>query len=103
MFIGSTKSENKPKEVEFQGRRWNDTYGNTYHVVDVYVNGKYLNSSKITYGYGSQYEQTGLEILRNAGYYPRALKGNPTPWRFFKDRKIAFTSRVKDVKRKSDL
>lgn len=103
MFIGATKSA-KPKQVEFQARRWNDSYGNTYHVVDVYVNGSFVGSSPKTYGYGSQYEQTGLEILKKNGFFPRALNNySGATWRFFKDRNIEFLSRAKDVKRQRDL
>ncbi len=102
MFIGATN--NKLKEVEFQARRWNDSYGNTYHVTDVYANGKFVGSSPITYGYGSSYEQTGMKILGDAGYYPRALKNySGSTWTFFRDRKIKFSSRAKDVNRKRDL
>lgn len=99
--IGSTKS--KLKKVLFQARRWQDSSGNTYHVVDVYVNGRYLDQSKVTYGYGRQYEQTGAKILAENGYYPRALKNVYNVYDFFRKRGIQFEAEHKDVKRKRDL
>jgi hypothetical protein len=41
--------------------------GNTYHSCEVYINNKLIKRAPFVYGYGSQYEQTALEILHEAG------------------------------------
>ena len=107
--------DKKPKYVEMQGRLWTDMYGNTYHVVDVYVSTGSIttkgNSIKLTsginYGYGNQFEYTGLKLLEANGIMPRlikkALDTNQVPWRFFQENGIKFRSIPVDVKRKKDL
>ena len=49
-------------------RKWTEnTYGNTYHTVTVFVNGHKFKSD-LTYGYGKQYIMTAADMLRKAGY-----------------------------------
>ena len=53
----------KIKSIRFVGARWTQkTYGNTYHKVKVYVNGRLIATSPIKYGYGSQYVVTVKEF-----------------------------------------
>ena len=50
-------------------RRWfQKLYGNTYHSVEVYLNGELLEREPFTYGYGSHYTQTALKILQKHGH-----------------------------------
>lgn len=47
------------------GRRWFDKVnGNTYHSTRVYKNGEEIGYSGMQYGYGNQWEYTGLEIIK---------------------------------------
>ena len=75
-------------DVEMIGRRWRDSYGNTYHTVTVYKGGKYVGDSPVTYGYGNQFIQTGKEILKKNGFRGKSYNISET---------------VTDVKRKKDL
>ena len=85
----------KANTLNIVGRRWfQKTYGNTYHAVKVYVNNEILVKD-FSYGYGSQYLQTAIDLLKSAGYNIntfsdlRSIEG--------------FTESVTDVKRKKDL
>ena len=56
----------KNKSIRFVGARWiQKTYGNTYHKVKVYVNGRLIATSPVTYGYGNEYIYTGKRILKD--------------------------------------
>lgn len=45
-------------------KRWFERVnGNTYHSVSVYKNGELLDREPYTYGYGTCYEQTALDLL----------------------------------------
>lgn len=99
----------KGDTVDFHARRWMDSYGNTYHVVDVGVLRKGSNrwtdlgSSEITYGYGSHYEETGREILEEDFTMPRGWgKSRRALWKL-RDFGVEFISEARDVKRKRDL
>lgn len=65
----------KPKQigrkfVVIEARRWFDKInGNTYHSVQVYVNGKLIGENPFTYGYGESYLQSAHEILLANGYF----------------------------------
>ena len=91
------------KNVNFQGRLWTDKFGNTYHTVDMYVNGNYIGTTPITYGYGNSYEYTGLDYLKKNGYFPRLKVPYPPPFQFFYDKKIKYSRKSVDVARKKDL
>ena len=49
--------------VEIKANKWRDSYGNTYHNVQVYVNDDYVGQSGNTYGYGDHYMQTAREMI----------------------------------------
>jgi hypothetical protein len=88
------------KRIDVDANRWHDGSGNTYHVVSVEVNGKHEWTSPITYGYGTQYEQTAMGWLKKAGY---AASSDRSLHRFCNDRGITCSSRAHDVSRKKDL
>jgi hypothetical protein len=51
-------------KIVINARRWfQKTYGNTYHSVQVYVNGKFLDKVDFAYGYGDQYLSTAHGLL----------------------------------------
>tara|TARA_R100000426_G_C4790898_1_gene98547 strand:+ start:142 stop:783 length:642 start_codon:yes stop_codon:yes gene_type:complete len=56
------------RSIEIQGQRWRDELGNTYHTSRVIVNGEEYLHSGIEYGYGWEFETTGLEMLRDSGH-----------------------------------
>ena len=91
----------KIKSIRFVGARWTQkTYGNTYHKVKVYVNGRLIATSPIKYGYGSQYVVTGKRILKDKGYLNRTSLSN---WELAQDMKIKVEDSVIDMPRKKDL
>ena len=93
----------KMNKVEFWAKEWfQKSYGNSYFAVKVYVNDKLIGTSKIEYGYGSQYEQKGMDILKKAGYL-RGVKAT-MPSRYFRDRKgVKYTGSISEVSRERDL
>lgn len=93
----------KIKSIHFTGKRWfQSSYGNTYHTVEVFVNDKYVGTSPITYGYGTQYEQTGIDILKKNGYI-KDYDLSESFWRYCQEKGIEYSSYAKDVKKKSQL
>lgn len=63
--------------IVIEGKRWFDKInGNTYHSVNVYVNGKFIGGVPYEYGYGDQYIQTAHTILQETGFYPISNKKN---------------------------
>lgn len=50
-------------------KEWFDkSGGNSYHSVAVWINGKCFAQESMTYGYGSQYLTTALEVLIGLGF-----------------------------------
>ncbi len=76
-------------QITLIGKRKQDINGNTYHTVEIYVDGDFIAKSPITYGYEYQYEQTARNILCNK----HGIVLN--------DCKVV--SSVTDVKRRKDL
>jgi hypothetical protein len=61
--------------VTLFARKWFDKVnGNTYHSVQIFVNGDLAGQNDFEYGYGDQYEQTAKELLEKAYIIP-----NPEP------------------------
>lgn len=87
----------KGSKLHLEVKRWNNKInGNTYHRVKVYVNGKLIGESKMTYGYGSQYLITAKNILEDKGQ----LKGKPLLQGFrsyLRDNDIKLEETVKEV------
>ena len=71
----------KGDKVEIYGKRWfQKSYGNTYHVTKVYVNGVDIGESDQQYGYDEQYLQTGAKILWNKYNPPYKWNMNNPLW-----------------------
>ena len=100
----------KGDQVTMTGRRWFDSFGNTYHTVRVAVLPKgskrwlEVGESPITYGYGDHYLETGRKILDKKYYMPQGWKKRKRRalWEL-RDFGVTLHSNVYDVKRKRDL
>lgn len=91
------------RQIDIYGKRWfQRSYGNTYHTVVVYVNGREVFSSTKQYGYGDQYRQTAQEWLEQNGLLPGLIGSEPL-WRYRDRTGIGFGSDVTDVPRERDL
>lgn len=81
------------------GRRWFEKVnGNTYHSVEVYIDGERIGRVPYAYGYGNQYEQSAQEILNQEGYeatYPLS--------KWARENGHTLVQSVTDVQRKKDL
>lgn len=99
--IGSTKSP-KVKKLHIVGKRWRDVYGNTYHNARVYVNDEDAFITPTQYGYGDQYVQSAFAELKKKGYFKRTPETDLNSWTMRK-KKIKFSTRAHDVKKKKDL
>lgn len=92
------------KKIEVIGYRWfQKSYGNTYHVVKVYINDEPAYISPMTYGYGDQYAQTAFDWLAESGTIPTP-DGIVTPRIYIQDKLgIEYIYHSYDVKRERDL
>lgn len=91
------------------GRRWwNRRTGNTYHSVEIIVNGNPVQKIPYSFGYGQQYEDSAAEWLDANGYMPGRLafesSGGKEQIGWYCERnKIQLYRTVTDVTRKSCL
>lgn len=89
------------------GRRWSDKrYGNTYHTVRVYIDGKIALESGFTYGYGDAYMQTAKEELEKHGFitdFKHYANGSEPLWAWCQRHDVTLIRDVVDVARKRDL
>lgn len=61
-------SSNKISSMLVECREWPDTRnGQTYHAVQISINGQWLGNSDRAYGYHDQYLETALEWLKAQG------------------------------------
>ncbi len=82
------------------GRRWFERVnGNTYHSVKVYKDGQLIGYVPFTYGYGSQYEQTALELIKKDDPYIEVSM----LWQLRDAGDIELVNEVIDVQRRRDL
>ena len=87
--------------ITVNGKRWFErTNGNTYHSVEVYLDGDLLERLPFNYGYGSGYEQSAFEILEK--HKPEITEGLHTLWQV-KEKGYKLINLVTDVPRKKDL
>lgn len=102
----------KIKNLVIHGRRWFDRKnGNTYHTVEVFVNGVNIGKSIIRYGYGEQYIDSALEILQLHDLWPQTgeyLSSGISKDRndftvFLRDSKPKPVTICSDVSRQKDL
>ena len=100
--IGATRRP-RVKSIEIWAKRWfQKSYGNTYHAVRVYVNGEFIGSSKITYGYGDSYLQTAEEVIKKAGYI-KLKKANESLWSYCREKNIKLKYYATDVNKEKEL
>lgn len=96
-----------PKSIFVLGRRWfHKLYGNTYHSVQIVVDGKTVHQSKMEYGYGDQYLWTANSWLADQGYInPEKFPNGSMEslWRTCERLGITFDYSVVDVSRRKDL
>ena len=86
------------KSLHISARRWfQKTYGNTYHSVNIYIDGQMVHRVPFAYGYGEQWLQTAIDWLRLNGY-PDAEYGT-----LYLRETLGGTYEVADVSRKGDL
>lgn len=89
----------KNDTITVLGRRWFEkTNGNTYHSVQVYINGNEIGYEPFTYGYESQYLQTAVKLLNEK----LDTKIEFPLWKL-KEKGINLIENVVDVPRKKDL
>ena len=90
----------KIESVFVIGKRWFDKVnGNTYHSVEIFIDGVMVKNIGMTYGYDDCYIQTAMEWLFENGYVTEKY----SPSRYFRENGINFNSRAYDVSRKRDL
>ena len=100
---GVTKPRLKKGDVvELNARKWQDSNGNTYHNVQVYVNDDFIGSSGEEYGYGRQYESTANKMLFDK-YKPPYGYNTSDPIYMLKDKGIRVISNGDYVNRKKDM
>ena len=90
------------KSLIIVARRWFDKKnGNTYHSVSTFVDGKRGPQQGMTYGYGSAFEDTALELLKQKGFLPNEeIPGLRT---YLDKQGIEFNVECINVGRKEDL
>ena len=69
--------------------------------VKVYVNDIYVGQSGYEYGYGSQYEQAGEQILVDAGYVKLGTFQRLTS--YCRENNIELVRNISSVRREKDL
>lgn len=91
------------KSLTIIGKRWFQRGpANTYHTVEVIIDGLPVYNPPIVYGFGDHYEQTAFDWLKTCGL----VDGITKPMRIWAEdegRGIIYTSRVSDVTRERDL
>ena len=111
-FVILNKKGEPAKNITIIGRKWfQRTYGNTYHSVEVYVDGELIEYDPFQYGYGEQYKQTAHDILMKHGLAPktdiRLPSGMGKDYHDFltdmRENRDKYVISVTDVTRKGDL
>ena len=91
------------KALHISGKRWfQKSYGNTYHSVKAFVDGKLVVNVPYCYGYDSQYIQTAENGLAKLGYLSDMEHYEPLH-RYCERKGIIYTTDVANVTRKRDL
>ncbi len=96
-----------PKNITLIGRRWfQKSYGNTYCTCTVIVDGKTVHKTPEEYGYGSYYEQAGLEWLDANGHITRNRHANgayENTSNYMTRHGVTYHAEASDVSRERDL
>jgi len=96
------------KSITIIGRRWFDSFGNTYHSVIAYIDGEEVVDVRYKYGYSNQYlytaqwEMDKLDLLPGLKHFKRS-GGTESLWGYCDRNKIKLIDSVTDVSRKKDL
>lgn len=97
-------------KIQVLGRRWfSTTYGNTYHVADIWVTFSDGTESKLyadyAYGYDNQYLESALNELESAGLATvlQTQYGRETLRLWCTRNDVTLVYRALDVKRRKDL
>ena len=91
-----------PRSIVLHGRRWFQRgSGNTYHSVEIIVDGETVHIVPYAYGYDQHYEQTARQWLKREGYLPGI--GDEVLWRYCNRVGCELLSDVEDVRRRKDL
>lgn len=96
------------KSLHIEGRRWfQRTYGNTYHSARIFIDGELKYETGRHYGYGDQFLQTALDLLREKGDIPPQeyyTNGNPKNYgTLYLRESLGGSYSVVDVSRQKDL
>ena len=97
------------QSVTLVGRKWfNKRVGNTYHSVEIIINGTFVHKCEYEYGYGNQYVWTANSWLRENGYVQlseaelaRYPDGSLAGW--CEKNNVKYNETCTDVMRKKDL
>jgi hypothetical protein len=93
--------------LHIEGRRWfQKTYGNTYHSVRIWQDGKQIAYLPYQYGYGEQWLQTALDWMRANNLLPNGGlddKGREQYGTLYLRETLGGTYSVIDVDRKKEL
>lgn len=91
-----------PTTITIIGRRWfQKLYGNTYHSVEIYVDGQFVHKINFEYGYGTMYAQNACLWLRENGFI--SPDRHQSLRRYCNEHDIHLIDSVTDVERKKDL
>ncbi len=98
----------KPQVISIFGKRWFERVnGNTYHTVEISIDGKFVHKVSRAYGYGDMYEQSALGWLSKAGYLPEIKRfewgSTEGLYAYCQRKNIIYIKHVADVHRKKDL
>jgi len=91
------------QSIIFVGRERRDSNGNTYHTVEIIVDGIFAHYTDIQYGYGSEYEYHALVWVIDNLMMANPRLGSESPWRYFDRIGVAYHATMAKVGRKKDL
>jgi hypothetical protein len=94
-------TQEKITSLFFEGQQWTQRdYGTPYQSVRVWANGRLLGTVGISYGYGRQYEQFALNLLKEHNLITEQ-EGKQPAWKL-EEKGITLYSSLSHVK-KSEL
>jgi len=104
-WLVKLQMKRKMRTLVLIGRRWfNRTFGNTYHSVEIIVDGKQIHKIDYAYGYGSQWEYNACVWLTDNKYLPgRETKVGESLWCYCERMGIEYVITCTDVPRKKNL
>lgn len=106
---GNSTLKPQARTLHIIGRRWfQKTFGNTYHTVQIVIDGQTVHRSEKQYGYGEQYLTTAHEWLIQSGHLPQREERNGSrglghTLYLREESGFEFTYECHDVQRQKDL